>query len=62
MTRRERLSLLSTLLSVALAMFGAYEARDHVRTVDILILFFGGVGSGAGLAALAVQLRAGRSG
>ncbi|MGI8508035.1 MAG: hypothetical protein ACR2MQ_01775 [Gemmatimonadaceae bacterium] len=61
MTRRERLSLLSTLLSVALAIFGAYEALDHVRVVDVLILFFAGMGSGAGLTALAVQLRGQRS-
>ncbi len=61
MTRRERWSVLSTLLSVALAIFGAYEALDHVRVVDILILFFGGVGSGAGLTAIAVQLRSQRS-
>ena len=57
MTRRERISVVSTLVSVALSFAGAYEARDHLRTVDVVLLFFGGIGTGAGLAALAVHLR-----
>lgn len=47
-------------MSIALAIRGAYQARDHLRAVDVVILFFSGIGTGASLTVLAIQLRQGR--
>lgn len=52
-----RLTMLATLASAAIALLGALAMRDRVRLVDILTLFFGGAGAGAGLVALVVQRR-----
>lgn len=52
-----RLTTLATLASIAVGMLGALAMSDRVRLVDIVSLFFGGVGAGAGTAALIVQRR-----
>ena len=52
-----RLTAFATLASAALALLGALAMLDRVRLVDIISLFFGGVGAGAGMAALLVQRR-----
>ena len=52
-----RLTAFATLASAALALLGALAMSDRVRIVDIISLFFGGVGAGAGMAALFVQRR-----
>jgi hypothetical protein len=49
---REKLPLLATVLGVTLSVISAFAMRDHVRTVDIVTLFFGGAAAGAGLAGL----------
>ena len=49
---RRKLALISTILGVALSLFSAFTMRDHVRLVEIVGLFFGGFGSGAGIARL----------
>ena len=52
-----RLTALATLASTAVALLGALAMSDRVRLVDIILLFFGGFGAGAGLASLLVQRR-----
>lgn len=54
---RTRLTMLATLVSTAIALLGALALIDRVRLVDVLALFFGGFGAGAGLAASIVQQR-----
>jgi len=54
---RTRLTMLATLVSTAIALLGALAMIDRVRLVDVLALFFGGFGAGAGLAASIVQHR-----
>jgi hypothetical protein len=49
---RRNLALISTILGVALSVVSAFGMRDHVRLVEIVGLFFGGFGSGAGVARL----------
>jgi hypothetical protein len=49
---REKLPLPVTAFGVTLSVISAFAMRDHVRTVDIVTLFFGGVAAGAGLAGL----------
>jgi hypothetical protein len=58
LTRRERAqrySTLATVLGAFLALFSAISMRDHVRLVEIIELFFGGLGTGAGLVNLVRQ-------
>ena len=55
-----RLATLATVLSAVVGLLGALAMRDRVRLVDILALFFGGVGSGAGIAVLVGRRRAAR--
>jgi hypothetical protein len=40
---REKLPLLATVFGVVPSVISAFAMRDHVRTVDIVTLFFGGV-------------------
>ena len=54
---RMRFTLSATVLSVVIALLGALAMVDRVRLVDILALFFGGFGAGAGLVASIVQNR-----
>jgi len=50
--RGRRLSTVATVLGAVLSLFSALSMRDHVRLVEIIELFFGGLGTGAGLASL----------
>jgi hypothetical protein len=54
---REKLALLSTILGAAISLASALAMRDHVRLVEIIGLFFGGFGSGAGLALMVATQR-----
>ena len=56
---RERLAIVSTVAGAVVALGSALVMRDHVRLVEILTLFFGGAGAGAGVASL-VAARRGR--
>jgi hypothetical protein len=47
---RERLDIFVTVLATAIAVMAAVGMADHVRLVDAIVLFFSGVGTGAGLA------------
>ena len=51
--RVQRFATLSTVLGAVISIVSALAMRDTVRLVDILALFFGGMGTGAGLASLA---------
>src|SRR5688500_1101354 len=44
-------------LSAIIALAGALAMRDRVRLVDILSLFFGGAGTGAGIVELLMRRR-----
>jgi hypothetical protein len=46
---KKRIGLISTILGLAVAVLGAVEMIDRLRLVDILTLFFGGFGAGAGM-------------
>lgn len=46
---KDRIRLIFGVISLAVALFSAYAMAGTVRTVDITILFFGGVGFGAAL-------------
>jgi hypothetical protein len=54
---REKLALLSTILGAAISLASALAMQDHVRLVEIIGLFFGGFGSGAGLALMVATRR-----
>jgi hypothetical protein len=56
-TRGRRLATFTTVLGALLSLFSALAMRDHVRLVEIIELFFGGVGTGAGIAGLIAQRR-----
>lgn len=53
--RSRRFATVATVLGALLSFYSALAMRDHVRLVEIIELFFGGVGTGAGIAALVVQ-------
>ena len=53
--RAQRLATVSTVLGAVISFVSALAMRDSVRLVDILALFFGGMGAGAGLASLGVS-------
>jgi hypothetical protein len=48
-------------LGALLSLLSALSMRDHVRLVDVISLFFGGVGTGAGIAGLIAQRNRDRS-
>ena len=54
---RDKLATFSTVLGAVLALLGALQMRDHVRLVDILTLFAGAFGAGAGVASLVAARR-----
>ena len=58
---RDKLAVLSTVLGAILTFWAALLMRDHVRMVEILTLFFGGFGAGAGVASLVAARRARRT-
>jgi hypothetical protein len=49
---RWKVSVFATVLSAVVGVLSALEMRDHVRFVEIITLFFGGAGIGAGITAL----------
>jgi hypothetical protein len=54
---RDKMAVLSAVLGAVVTLVSALSMRDHVRLVEIVSLFFGGFGSGAGVAALAAGRR-----
>jgi hypothetical protein len=54
---RKRLDLIGTILAIFIAFFGAYQMIGNIRTVDIITLFFGGFGAGAGMVKLILDYR-----
>jgi uncharacterized membrane protein HdeD (DUF308 family) len=54
---RKRLSIIGTILGVLVAVLGAYQMIGTIRTVDILTLFFGGFGAGAGMIKMILEFR-----
>lgn len=53
--RSRRFATAATVLGALLSLYSALAMRDHVRLVEIIELFFGGVGTGAGIAGLVAQ-------
>jgi hypothetical protein len=53
--RARRFSAVTTILGAIVSVLSAFSMRDHVRLVEIVSLFFGGVGTGAGLASVIRQ-------
>ena len=60
-TLRKRLDLMGTALAIFIAFFGAYQMIGKIRTVDIIILFFGGFGAGVGLLKTILDYRKGKT-
>jgi hypothetical protein len=54
---RKRLDIIGTILAIFIAFFGAYQMIGNIRTVDILTLFFGGFGAGAGMVKMILDYR-----
>jgi len=54
---RDKLAVISTALGAVLTFWAAVLMRDHVRMVEIVTLFFGGFGAGAGVAGLVAARR-----
>jgi len=54
---RARLSLAGAVLGALAAVMSALQMQDRVRNVDILTLFAGGFGAGAGLVGAVVGMR-----
>jgi hypothetical protein len=46
---RKRIGFIGAILGILIAIIGAYQMIGIIRTVDIITLFFGGFGAGAGL-------------
>ena len=59
--RAQRFATISAVLGAVISFVSALAMRDSVRLVDIFALFFGGMGTGAGLASLAVARARARS-
>ena len=45
---RKRLDIIGTMLGIFVAVIGAYQMIGKIRVVDIITLFFGGIGAGVG--------------
>lgn len=54
---KTRLAFAVALLSVVVGLMAALTTRGRVRTVDIIQLFFGGLGAGAAFAVVLTNLR-----
>jgi hypothetical protein len=54
---RKRLGLIGAIIGILVAVLGAYQMIGIIRTVDILTLFFGGFGAGAGLVKMILDYR-----
>ncbi|HMC83641.1 MAG TPA: hypothetical protein VKL61_10465 [Candidatus Polarisedimenticolia bacterium] len=49
MPRKSFLPIFAALFSAAVALLSAWRLQGRVRSVDIVALFFGGFGAGAGV-------------
>ncbi len=58
---RQKMAMFSTILGAIVSLGAALAMRDYVRVVDIVALFFGGVGTGAGFAMLVSARRSRRA-
>ena len=58
---RDKVAVVSTVLGAVLTFWAAVLMRDHVRMVEIVTLFFGGFGAGAGVTGLVAARRARRT-
>ena len=54
---RDKLPVFSAILGAAVSLVSAITMQDHVRLVEIIALFFGGFGSGAGVAQMVATRR-----
>jgi hypothetical protein len=54
---RKRLGLMAAMIGISAALLGALQSIDRMRVVDILMLFFGGFGAGAGLVKAVLDYR-----
>jgi hypothetical protein len=57
---RRRFQIAATMLSLLVAMMAALAMRDRARLVDIVALFAGGMGAGASLVQMVLELRRSR--
>ena len=53
----KRLSLIAAVIGILAALLGVIQMIDRIRVVDILLLFFGGFGAGAGLIKAIMEYR-----
>jgi hypothetical protein len=54
---RERLAFIGAIIGILVAFLGAYQMIGKIRTVDIVTLFFGGFGAGAGMVKVILDYR-----
>ena len=59
---RDKLAIFATAAGAVTALLSALTMRDHVKLVEIVTLFFGGAGTGAGITALVAARAARRAG
>ncbi len=57
---KKRIGLISAIACLAVAALGAAQMLDRIRLVDILTLFVGGFGAGAGMVKAIIDFRAQR--
>jgi hypothetical protein len=58
---KKRLGIIAALIGTLAAVSGAIQMIGTIRVVDILLLFFGGFGAGAGLVKAVSQYRKDKS-
>ena len=54
---KKLLQMFGTILAVVMALVGALSNAGRIRFVDILLLFVGGFGAGAGMMNMIAKLR-----
>lgn len=57
MEKKKWLGAMATIAGILATVMGAVQLIGQVRLVDILLLYFGGIGSGAGLVKLILDLK-----
>lgn len=57
MDKKKWLGIFATLLGILATVLGAIQMVGRIRLVDILLLFFGGFGAGAGMVRLILNLK-----
>jgi len=55
--KKKWLGAMATIAGILATVMGAVQLIGQVRLVDILLLYFGGIGSGAGLVKLILDLK-----